>query len=1187
MSLRFIYGRSGSGKSTYCLNEIKERVKNGADHPLVLLVPEQYTLQAERDLINVLKTGGILKTEVLSFRRLAFRVFNEAGGITYPHIHPAGKSMLIYRVLTQIKDELKVYTRSADRKGFVSSLSGLITELKRYNVTPEDLQNVIADMADQPLRDKLAELNAVYSGFEELIRQRYRDSDDDLTLAAAKLESTNIFDGAEIWVDGFAGFTPQEYKVITRLLLKVNRVNICLCTDCLDEEGLMETDVFSEVKGVYRKFKKICQEAGLEIEPSVHLAEVPLPRFRCSTELSHLERYYDAYPYRVYPEATRDISLHASVNIYAEIEATAADIVRLCRDRGLRYRDIAVVTGNLDGYRSFLETVFAEYEIPYFLDSKTEITDQPLVRMILAMLDIFNDHWSYEAVFAYLKTGLTGLDRERMDRIENYVLACGVRGSRWTKNEDWTMHPGLLPEENQRPQDVEKAKIELKEINQTRREIAVPLLQFRAKTKNRKKASEICEALYDFLGGIGVPARLERIMEEFRRQGMLNLANEYGQVWNILMNVLDQTVETMGEEPLSLESFTDTLKIGFAEYQIGLIPASLDQVLIGSIERFRSHQIKALFILGVNDGVFPSTAQTEGILADADRAALNTVGIELANDTRTQAFQAQYLIYRSLTTASAYLRLSWPIADQEGRSLRPSLVIYRLRKLFPEILENSTLIPALSRFAAGKENAETENIGTENTETKNTEVVNAGTENTWLESAELEQLTGKSPSFKQMVAAFRRKAEGLEINGWWRDVYRWYNGLEEWKPRCEALQTAFSARNIAEPVSSAKITALYGASAHASASRLEKYASCQFAFYLQYGLEAKERKIYQFSPPDVGTFMHAVLERFSLEAAQQQISWREMERPWCREKVSEIVDEMLRKMQGSGLTSSQRYTSLALRLKRVITRAVWMIAEHLKRSGFEPLGYELGFGEREKFPPIVIELDSGRKVSLSGRIDRVDALEAEEGTYLRIVDYKSGSKDFKLADVYYGLQIQLFTYLDALWQNSGLETEKPVLPGGILYFRIDDPIVRADGRLTEEEIELDIMKQLKMKGLLLADVKLIKEMDRTIDGTSLIIPARINKGDLLGKSSAATLEQFEILRKYVRNLLKDLCEEMMGGSVSITPYKKKRITSCTYCCYAAVCQFDPARKENSFRLLTAHGDEEIWNHIMKAEQNHD
>jgi len=251
------------------------------------------------------------------------------------------------------------------------------------------------------------------------------------------------------------------------------------------------------------------------------------------------------------------------------------------------------------------------------------------------------------------------------------------------------------------------------------------------------------------------------------------------------------------------------------------------------------------------------------------------------------------------------------------------------------------------------------------------------------------------------------------------------------------------------------------------------------------------------------------------------------------------------------------------------------------------LGYELGFGEREKFPPIVIELDSGRKVSLSGRIDRVDTLEAEEGTYLRIVDYKSGSKDFKLADVYYGLQIQLFTYLDALWQNSGLETEKPVLPGGILYFRIDDPIVRADGKLTEEEIELDIMKQLKMKGLLLADVKLIKEMDRTIDGTSLIIPARINKGDLLGKSSAATLEQFEILRKYVRNLLKDLCEEMMSGSVSITPYKKKRITSCTYCCYAAVCQFDPARKENSFRLLTDRGDEEIWNDIMKAEQNHD
>jgi ATP-dependent helicase/nuclease subunit B len=323
--------------------------------------------------------------------------------------------------------------------------------------------------------------------------------------------------------------------------------------------------------------------------------------------------------------------------------------------------------------------------------------------------------------------------------------------------------------------------------------------------------------------------------------------------------------------------------------------------------------------------------------------------------------------------------------------------------------------------------------------------------------------------------------------------------------------------------------------------------------------------------------MHAVIEKFSQDVAEQNISWRGFDRKWCGEKVSLIVDEMLESMQGSGLSASKRYTALTVRLKRVISRAVWLIAEHIRRSNFEPLGYELGFGEGEDFPPIVIELESGEKINLIGRIDRVDALKTEEGTYLRIIDYKSGSKDFKLADVYYGLQVQLLTYLNALQENSGLGIEAPVLPGGILYFRIDDPLIRGNGKVTEEEIEQAIMKELRMKGLLLADVKLIREMDKEIDGSSLIIPARINKGDVLGKSSAASLEQFLILRKYVNKLLKGLCEEIFKGNVGIQPYKKKQLTSCKYCKFSAVCQFDATRKENSYRLLADQKDETVWN----------
>lgn len=1145
MSLRFIYGRAGSGKTRFCLEEIKSRITSKATHPLVLLVPEQFTFQAERDLISVLGTGGILKTEVLSFSRIAYRTFNEAGGITYPHIHSAGKCMILYRILDKMKGSFRVFSKTADRQGFVNTLSTLITEFKKYNVTPEDLEKVSKELEeDNPMKEKLMELTAIYDLFEKTIAERYRDPDDDLTLAAKKLGSIPLYDGAEIWIDGFTGFTPQEYQIIGQLMKKAQRVNISFCTDCLDGD-LNDTDIFSSIKTAYRKLVKMAKENGIPVEPSVVLNSKPLFRFSQSPELSHLEQYLYAYPYKTYNEKTKDISLFSSVNMFAEVEACARDIVRLCRDRGMRYREIAVVTGNLDGYEKLIEAVFSEYGIPCFIDRKVDIVNHPLVRLIMSMLDIFIENWSYEAVFRYLKTGLTGIDRESIDRLENYVLACGIRGSCWTETEEWKMVPELIPNEK----SLEEAKELLEDVNRIRAQVVAPLMEFRKKTKGRKKASDFCASLYDFLCTLGIPEKIEDAIEKFRESGNMNLANEYSQVWNAVMEVFDHTVEVMGDETFGIEKFARILEIGFGECKIGLIPASLDQVLVGSLERSRSHEIKALYILGANDGVFPPAVMEEGILSDQDRAVLNNAGIELASDTRTQAFDGQYLIYRALTTAGNYLRISWSIADHEGRTLRPSLVVFRLRKLFLNITETSNILPSGS-----------------------------------LEE-EMELLSGNSPAFKSMVSALRQKADGKEIKPVWQEAYRWFAVQDEWRGKCEALRAAFQYKNLAQPVSREKIAALYGEPAVSSVSRLEKYTACPFAFYVQYGLGAKERQIYSLRPPDVGTFMHAVIEKFSRMVAKRNISWRDLDRDWCSEKVSEIVDEMLEKMQGSGIAASRRYTALTLRLKRVVARAVWLIAEHIRRSSFEPVAYEVGFGENGKYPPIVIELDSGEKIHLTGRIDRVDALKTEDGTYLRIVDYKSGGKDFKLSDVFYGLQIQLITYLDALWESGEADENNPVLPGGVLYFKIDDPIIRGNGRMTEEEIEKAIMKQLRMKGLLLADVKLIREMDKDIEGSSMIIPATVNKDGSLGKNtSAATMEQFKLLRKYVRKLLKNLCEEIMKGNVSINPYKKKGTTSCKYCSFLPVCQFDTTMKENTFKLLYDKKDDEIWSLMAQEEE---
>lgn len=1144
MSLRLVYGRAGSGKSRFCLEDIKVKLNSGYSAPLILVVPEQFSLQAEKGLVRVVGSGGIMQAEVLSFRRMAYRVFNEVGGITRQHINSAGKCMLVYRIMDSLKEDLKVFSKAVRQQGFVNTLVETIAELKRYNITPERLRE-IADNVDENgfLKEKLVEIYTIYAAFEEKLHERYMDTEDELTELSEKLYRSAQLEGAEIWIDEFSGFTPQEYKVIAGLLKKARRVNISLCTDALPKgAGIDSGEVFSPVRNTAGKLMRIARENHVEIEMPVMIqpgskggpSSGPNPdRFMESPEIRHLERSLFSFPYKTYPEKTKDISIFSAVNGYSEVEDTARDIISLCRDRGVRFKDIAVVSRNLAGYERIIRAVFTGYGIPFFIDRKREVKTHPLVVFVLSALEIFINQWSYESVFGYLKTGFANIDRESIDILENYVLACGIRGSRWTQPEDWEYRINPAYEENG-PTEYE-LKI-LSRVNEIRRKVIRPLTDLRTKTREKRKTKEICSAVFEFLCEIGAHEKIEGFIDEFKQNGELALANEYGQVWNIMMEVLDQVVEVIGDESMGMERFRQVLEIGLGEYRIGLIPPALDQVLVGSVERSKSHEISALYILGVNDGIFPAASEGEGILSDRDRDILNSMGLELAQDTRTKAFEEQFLIYTTLTTSGKYLRLSYPIADHEGRTLRPSMIISLLKKLFPKIYESS-------------------NITATDTEEDN-----------------LARVSMPLPTFNELVAAARRQVEGSRVNPLWRDVFNWFNENEDWKEKCSTAISGLSYSNRAGAIQIEKVRKLYGSPMHTSISRLESFAACPFSYFVQYGLKARERRIFQLNPPDIGTFIHKVIDRFSGKLAEKDMTWRGLTREFCSNEVSAVVDDLLEQWSWSVFNSSNRYRYLCGRLKRVLTRAVWLIAEHIKRSGFEPVGYEIAFGDGERFPPISIELPGGETVKLTGRVDRVDTLKTDEGDYLRIIDYKSGNKAFRLSDVYYGLQIQLLTYMDAMLGDT-------YLPGGILYFKVDDPIVKAGGGATEEDIERAIMKQLKMKGLLLADVKLVKEMDRQMEGDSLIIPARINKGDVLGRSSAATFEQFELLRRHVKRVLANLGEEIVKGNVSVAPYKKKKTTSCAYCSYLSICQFDPRLKDNGYRLLDEMKEEEVWESI--------
>ncbi|MBI6874141.1 helicase-exonuclease AddAB subunit AddB [Clostridium aciditolerans] len=1149
MSLRFIFGRAGSGKSYYCLNDIKKKVEEGCSHPLVLLVPEQFSFQAEKNLIKTVGEEGMLKAQVLSFKRMAYTVCSEVGGLSRQHINSSGRSMLLYKIMSENKDKLKVFGKTAKKQGFVTTVCDIITEFKRYNITIELLNSALDRVESENLKNKIQDLILIFSEFEERLHRNYIDTEDDLTILAEKIDKCHLFDGAEIWIDEFSSFTPQQYIVIEKLMSKAKRVNMTLCTDCLNGDCKVEnTDIFSTTKNTEQKLLEIIQRNNIKYDKPIALKCSPCYRFKDSEELQHLQHYLFSYPYKAHRGEVSDLHIIKALNKYVEIEETARDIIRICRDKGFRFRDIAVVSGDLDGYENLVRAIFSEYNIPYFIDKKREIVNNPIIVLIVSAAEILARNWSYECVFRYLKTGLLDLSNEEIDILENYVLANGIRGKRWIDENPWDYRINYDFEDEEISDDEKEL---LNKINEIRYKVIRPLIILSENIKGRKKGIEMCEGLYQFLCEIQVPEKLEHWISAFKELGELDKSNEYAQIWDIVVEVLDQIVEVVGDNILSMDEFSRILATGFGEYEIGVIPPALDQVLVGSVTRLKSHDVSALYIVGVNDGIFPAAVPSEGILTDVDREGLREGGLELAKDTRSRAFEEQFLVYTTLTIVSKYLRLSYAMSDEEGKAKRPSIIISRIKKVFPDILEQSCL---------AEERGDNENI---------------------------KAITGPNATFNELVSNIKKDSQGEYISPLWLDVYRWYKNNSEWSEKLDSVLNGFSYTNKAEILDTSKVRKLYGRNMSISVSRLEKYVECPFAYFMQYGLKAKSRKIYNFSSPDLGSFMHNILQSFSVMLKEHNLSWKDIDREWCENSINDIVNSTISKIPGSILSSSKRYGHVAKGLKRILTRSVWLITEHMKRGGFTPKGYELSFSNSGDYPPITVELHSGETVSLIGRVDRIDSVDEEKATYLRIVDYKSGTREFKLSDVYYGLQMQLLIYLDAMLTELEERINKDALPGGILYFKLDDPIIKGKGELSDSEIEKRIMKSLKMNGLLLDNLEVIKEMDSEIEKSSDIIPVTIKKDGEISKSqsSVATLEQFQLLRKYVKDTIAELCEHILEGNIDINPCKKKNKNSCEYCIYPAICQFDTTIKDNKYRILEDKSNEEVWQAIEEKLNN--
>ncbi|KHD15096.1 helicase-exonuclease AddAB subunit AddB [Clostridium butyricum] len=1144
MSIRFIYGRAGIGKSTWCINSIAENIKKDDENKLILIVPEQYTFNTENRILKSIGESALLRTQVLSFKKMAHEVFEECGGRVKEIIKESGRNMLIHKVLNEKIESLEYFRKISREQGFYEIVSDVISEFKKYNVEVDSLRNIEESIQESDLYNKIRELSIIYEAFNEEMNEGYIDGDDELTLLGKKLLENDIYTNSEVWIDEFSTFTPQQLEIIRLLARRCKRVNITLCMDNRDNSNGNQdiTDVFNTIKNTENKILKIMKENNISYDKPINLNMINVNegynRFKNSPELEHIEKYFFTYPFNSFNGKCENVKLYKANNIYDEIERVAKSITALIRSGKYRYKDISVVCRNIDDYEKITSVIFKDYEIPYFLDKKLELLNNPLIILITSAFEILFKDWSYESVFKYLKTGLTGIENSYIDILENFVLEYGVKGYKWTVkeiiSESWFNNNEELSEE----------KIFISEIMD---EVRRPLLVFHNKIKGKHKVSHICKAIYEFLIDIHAFERINEWIEKFDEIGLEDKVKEYSQVEESVIDILDQAVDVMGDKDLDSYDFFKILNSGFNNEEIGVIPVALDQVNIGDVARIKGRDVKALYIVGVNDGILPASKKEEGILSDNDRNILSDIGIELASNTRNKVFEEQFLLYTVLTISSDFLMISYPMADFEGKSLRPSIVISRIKKILPKLVEESDLYD-LSSY-----------------------------------KDKLNKVISPIPTFNELILAMRKNCDEENVEEYWREVYKWYKDSPEYENKVKNIFKGLDYSNLKNHVNKNNLRELYAnedGKLMFSVSRLEKYAECPFSYFVQYGLKAKNRKIYEFTPPDLGSFVHDILDLFTNRVKKEGILWSELNNERCKDIVSNLIDIRLSEQTNSILNSSKRFKYLSQRFKRVISKSVTVMAEQIGKGEFEVFKTEFDFGNYKTGEAVMLNLQDDEKVYLQGRIDRIDTLDLDGQTYIRIIDYKTGAKKFDLNELYYGLQMQLLVYLDAIIKNSKYILEKQVVPGAVLYFKVDDPIIKSKKEMTTEEVETEVLEELKLKGLVLKDAKVVKAMDRDIEGYSLVIPAAFKKdGDFKSTSDVVTEEEFTLLREYVNRKMISLCEDMLCGDIKIEPTKQANRSYCEYCDFSSICQFDTSIKDNKYKIVGKKSRTEIWDNI--------
>ncbi len=1087
--LKLILGKSGSGKTNKLYKSIKENLNQ---EKVFLIVPEQSNLAAEQNLFAFLNVSALLNVEVLTLSRMADRVLAEEGGDDLIRLNNSSKAMIIYDVLNKEKNNLK-YLGKTDKN--IEIISNMITEFKKHNVDMEKVKS--ANIEDKFTKIKLEDIELIYQDYNNILKENFIDENDILNIVAEKLDISKIFDGAFVFIDDFLGFTPQEFLVFEKILKKAECVNVAISTDSLEIVD-KERDIFYFNKLFANRLIEIAKKNNISYEVEILDSNMRLT----SEDLKYLEEVLSSHKYiKPYEKKLERIKLFLANNTYSELEYVANEILKLVKNYNYKYNEIVVCSGDLENYKAEAKVVFNKYDIPLFIDEKKDLNQNVLVKFILSILEIFSKNWSFESVFNYLKIGMTKIDADKIYLLENYCRKWGIRNYKWFK-------PFAYEQKNE-VQD---------ELELVRQEIVEPLVKLKEDISKNKTAEEITKQLYNFL----IENKINVILDEkIKTINNIEITNEYNTSYKILIEILDEIVSIFGNNKMSFETYRDLIQVGFSNSELGKIPATQDQVILADIKRSRNNNIKVCFVIGINDGNFPKINRFEGFLNDNDRALLKENGIELAKSSIDAMYESNFEIYNVLSLASDKLYLSYCSQDIDGKAIRPSIFIRKIKNIFPNIEVNSDIIH------------------------KNY------------------YITNKIATFDDAISVYKNWLDGEEITDEWKKVLSYYFNNE--KNKLTKVLKGIQYTNLADNISEENIYKLYGDKLSTSVSKLEQYRRCPFSFHIKYGLKLKEKEDFQLQSIETGTFMHEVIDNFFAILDDRKINIRQIDDDTSKQIVKEIIDDFLNTSKYYIFSSTPKFKTLTKKLIRVVTESIDYIVYSIKNSKFDVLGHEIEFGKTGKYKPIIMELENGKKVEIIGKIDRLDIGKLDEKTYVRIIDYKSSIKNLDMNQVEAGLQIQLITYLDAI------SKQEDFLPSGILYLGLTDNQVNGKRNLTEEEIAQEIKKKYRMNGVVLADVNVIKMMDTSLgaSNSSDIIPVSITKDGQISNSKSSVLnnEEFEQLQKSVNDTIKELSNEILSGKIDIKPYSYKQQDACQYCLYKSICMFNPNLKGNSYNYI--------------------